>query len=132
MNPQPCLPKLEGRCALAALPTHLPSYELHLTVYPLERMSERISQADLPTPYLLHRGAALSLGEALERLGAHGFHGAQDRSEGLVYRLERAGEAPFVAKYVRPDKIDGLYLEDHSSLPAVLNTWPQARWGGMR
>jgi hypothetical protein len=30
--------------------------------------------------------------------------------EGVVYRVERKGVVDFLAKYVRPDKVDGKYL----------------------
>lgn len=40
-----------------------------------------------------------------------GFHGSKERIEGLVYRVERKGIVDFLCKYVRPDKIDGKYLE---------------------
>ncbi len=53
-----------------------------------------------------------------------GFHGALDPVEGAVWRVERnalvnpgrSGErcpvVDFLAKYVRPDKIDGCYLPE--------------------
>lgn len=37
-----------------------------------------------------------------------------DRVEGLVYRVERKGEVDFLAKWVRPDKVDGCYLPEVS------------------
>lgn len=35
-----------------------------------------------------------------------------DEPEGAVWRVERDGYFDFMAKYVRPDKVDGLYLDD--------------------
>lgn len=35
---------------------------------------------------------------------------AKDPIEGVVYRVERKGKVDFLAKYVRPDKVDGCYL----------------------
>lgn len=35
---------------------------------------------------------------------------AQEGPEGVVYRVERKGKVDFLAKWVRPDKIDGCYL----------------------
>jgi hypothetical protein len=59
----------------------------------------------------IHDGeTALSVEEALARLGPHGFHGATETIEGAVWRVEAKGKVEFLAKYVRPDKIDGKYL----------------------
>lgn len=77
---------------------------------------ERTLYAKLPWPTILHRGGAISIEEALYRLGDHGYHGAIDKAEGLVYRIERKGEVDFLAKYVRPDKIDGKYLPEKNGL----------------
>lgn len=38
-------------------------------------------------------------------------HGAIDPVEGAVWRVERKGKVDFLVKYVRPDKVDGKYLE---------------------
>ncbi len=46
---------------------------------------------------------------------------AIDSVEGVVYRVEREGKVDFLAKWVRPDKIDGKYLSEVSGLPAVWN-----------
>lgn len=37
-----------------------------------------------------------------------------DEPEGAVWRVERDGKFDFMAKYVRPDKVDGLYLDDNN------------------
>lgn len=77
---------------------------------------ERTLYAKLPWPIILHRGGAISIEEALYRLGDHGYHGAIDQAEGLVYRVERKGEVDFLAKYVRPEKVDGKYLPEKNGL----------------
>lgn len=60
-------------------------------------------------PTLLHDGAPISVEDAMA------LHDkAQwpcDRTEGVVYRVERHGVVDFLAKYVRPDKVDGCYLQ---------------------
>ena len=38
------------------------------------------------------------------------YIGPVDSIEGFVYRVERKGKVDFLAKWVRPDKVDGLYL----------------------
>lgn len=65
---------------------------------------------DIAMPRLIHRGGPISVERAMELHGA-GDHGA-DEPEGVVYRVERKGEFDFMAKWVRPDKIDGKYLPD--------------------
>jgi hypothetical protein len=47
-----------------------------------------------------------------------------DEIEGVVYRVERQGQPAFIAKYVRPDKIDGKYLPEISGQPAIWNWRP--------
>jgi hypothetical protein len=63
-------------------------------------------------PGLLHDGGACSVADAMV---LHGAHGSElwpcDQPEGVVYRVERDGKVDFLAKYVRPDKIDGKYLD---------------------
>lgn len=59
--------------------------------------------------------------EALRVLGIYGFHGATDPIEGVVYRVEREGKVDFLTKYVRPDKVDGSYLESTTGKEPVWN-----------
>jgi hypothetical protein len=49
--------------------------------------------------------------EAMWRLKEYGCHGAIDPIEGAVWRVERDGVVDFLVKWVRPDKVDGAYLE---------------------
>jgi hypothetical protein len=65
---------------------------------------------DLPTAPLLHDGGPISVDDALYALGEHGHYGATDPAEGAVWRVERQGKVDFLGKYVRPEKIDGLYM----------------------
>lgn len=60
----------------------------------------------------------VSIEEALQALGA-GRHGEVDPPEGVVWRVEREGRVDFLAKYVRPDKADGLYLPEISGRPPI-------------
>jgi hypothetical protein len=78
-------------------------------------------------PRLLHAGAeAFPMSRLLEALKDSG-HGAQDGPEGAVYRVERPVskgglQVDFLAKWVRPDKIDGCYLDtkEHPLRPTWL------------
>jgi len=53
---------------------------------------------------------AVNLENALVLLGEHGHHGAIDKAEGIIWRVEREGKVDFLCKYVRPGKVDGCYL----------------------
>lgn len=59
-------------------------------------------------PSLLHIGPPLSVEDAMAL--HHEVHWPCDEIEGVVYRVERGGKVDFLAKYVRPDKVDGKYL----------------------
>lgn len=89
----------------------------------LNAVTHWAERAGLPQPAVLHDGEALSIHIALERLGTHGRHGAVDPAEGVIYRLERGGHVTAMAKWVRHDKVDGLYLADHTGLDPVPNAW---------
>jgi hypothetical protein len=46
-----------------------------------------------------------------EAMGRLWDYGAEGGHEGVVYRVERNGRVEFLAKFVRSDKVDGLYLD---------------------
>ncbi len=73
-------------------------------------------------PMLLHEGPALSVEDAMA-LHEH-RRWLCDEPEGIVYRVERKGKVDFLAKWVRPDKVDGKYLPEISGKPAVWNWRP--------
>lgn len=79
-------------------------------------------------PHLLHFGSAISVCEIDTKLGDFGHHGALDRAEGAVWRVERAGHVVARAKFVRPGKVDGSYLPENSGQPALWN-WTEVRSG---
>lgn len=83
----------------------------------LNRVGERFF-----LPHTLHDGVALPVSAAMA------LHQEQcwpcDGIEGVVYRVERRGAVDFLAKYVRPDKVDGRYLPDVSGQPEVWNWRP--------
>ena len=78
------------------------------------------------TPRELHRGGSLSVEQAKRLLEPSG-HGALDPVEGVVWRCEREGRVEFIVKWVRPDKVDGLYLPQISGRPPVWNWRPVAK-----
>ncbi len=92
----------------------------------LRELQGKIFDSNLRIPHVIHVGNAISLQTALEKLGTHGFHGALDESEGLIYRLERANKVLMLAKYVRHGKTDGVYLSDHTGLEDVRNSFPES------
>jgi hypothetical protein len=92
----------------------------------LQKLQTKISDSSLRIPHVIHVGNAISLQTALEKLGTHGFHGALDESEGLIYRLERKIKLLMLAKYVRHGKTDGVYLSDHTGLEDVRNSFPES------
>lgn len=70
-------------------------------------------------PALVSAGDPVSVEDALAKLGQFGDHGAQESIEGAVWRVERKGIVDFLVKYVRPDKVDGKYLQGDP----ILNKW---------
>jgi hypothetical protein len=94
----------------------------------MDRVGERFT-----VPHLISEGPPLSIKAAMAALGERGFHGAQDLIEGAVWRVERneliapkrGGErrwvVDFLAKFVRRDKVDGVYLASVTGKPEVWN-----------
>ena len=97
--------------------------------------AEVLSRADgrFVLPHTIHVGGPLSIPDAMAKLGEFGAHGALDPIEGAMWRVERneiidksrGGErrwaVDFLAKYVRPEKADGCYLESVTGQPTVWN-----------
>lgn len=75
----------------------------------VQELVERVGDR-LPRPSILSMGPPVSIEDANAMLGELGRHGAVERAEGFVYRVERMGNVDFLAKYVRPEKVDGKYL----------------------
>lgn len=84
---------------------------------------ERCKAVKLTTPHVAGIGPSMSIDTAMERLGKRGWHGASETIEGAVWRVERQGKVDFLAKYVRPDKEDGCYL----NAEPLWNWRPEAR-----
>jgi hypothetical protein len=96
---------------------------------------ERVQSKGFVVANTISEGSPLSIEEAMGRLKISG-HGAVDPVEGAVWRVERyelvnknASErrrkVDYLAKYVRPDKVDGLYLPEISGKLPVFNWLPK-------
>lgn len=78
---------------------------------PFQPFVTRIAMRGFMMPNLVHVGGPLSIVDAMRKCAISG-HGALDPVEGAVWRVERKGVVDFLAKYVRPDKVDGRYLPE--------------------
>lgn len=85
-----------------------------------DELDDRIEQR-FPRPFLISEQHPIPAAEALAIAQHHNHHGAIDPIEGVVYRVERKNRVDFLAKYVRPDKVDGSFLSFVSGNPAVWN-----------
>lgn len=69
--------------------------------------------AGFPRPALLQMGEPMSIETAMEAMGEYGKHGALERTEGAVWRVERNCKVEFMAKYLRRDASHiGKYLKE--------------------
>lgn len=90
-----------------------------------DEFKERCRAAGLLTAMCVHDSAGgLPIPDAMRRLGDLGYHGAVEPIEGAVWRVEREGRVDFLAKYVRPDKRDGVYLPNLSESGKAVWNWP--------
>lgn len=88
----------------------------------IDPFMERVSSVCV-TPSVIHMGGPISVDDVLPAL-AHSAHGAIDPVEGAVWRVERRGKVDFLAKWIRSDKVDGVYLPEQSGQGAYWNWWP--------
>lgn len=91
---------------------------------PFDTLAAVCAAHEIPMPRLLHRGGPLSVEAAMALHGA-GDHGCLDEPEGAVWRVERNGQFDFMAKWVRPDKIDGKFLPEVSGTETIWNWHPR-------
>jgi len=101
---------------------------------PIDVFIQRVSEVELVTPKILHRGGSISVVQAMKLLGEYGFHGAIDRVEGCMWRIEREKHTgikgqkvrivDFLVKYVRPEKEDGIFLPELNGEEAIWNWHP--------
>lgn len=96
---------------------------------PYDEFISRIAGMNLTIPHLIHRGGAIGVEEVMKKLGKFGFHGATDAVEGAVWRVEtitkKGRKVEFLCKYVRPEKVDGIFLKGETGqLPPIYNWLP--------
>jgi len=119
--------------------THEPFVPFDLMVktvrLPWPDFKSRVIENGFTVANTIHEGSPLSISEAMERLSVSG-HGAIDPVEGAVWRVERDEQktkgiasdrirrVDFLAKFVRPDKVDGKYLPKVSGKDPVFNWKP--------
>lgn len=89
---------------------------------PRAEFIDRIDTVGLIRPAVVATGAT-SITDAMAAVEPS-HHGALDPVEGAMWRVERRGEFDFLAKFVRPDKVDGYLLPEVSGKPAVWNWLP--------
>ena len=80
----------------------------------------RVELATLQPVMYLHYGGPISVDNALALLDRFGMPTAGGSQEGVVYRCERKGKVDFLAKFVRPEKVDGCYLPNEEREPLWL------------
>ena len=78
---------------------------------PYLELLKRAYKYGFTTPKLVNYGQSISTKQVMKLLKTSG-HGAIDPVEGAVWRVERNGKVDFLCKYVRCDKIDGLYMKE--------------------
>jgi ATP-dependent RNA circularization protein (DNA/RNA ligase family) len=79
--------------------------------------TQRVYAVGLIMPKVIHIGGACSVSRALKILTQEvGTH-----AEGVVYRLEEAGKLKTIAKFVKHDKVDGLFMIDRESSEYIWN-----------
>lgn len=79
----------------------------------LDDFLNRVYVAGFAVPELIGEGPT-SIDAAMGKLADGGYYGALDPVEGAVWRVERKGQVDFLAKYVRPDKVDGSYFDNET------------------
>ena len=67
---------------------------------------------DFILPYTLSEGPPRLIEWCENAIAGLCPHGEIDPVEGVVWRCERKGKVDFLCKWVRPDKINGKYLNE--------------------
>lgn len=93
---------------------------------PQHELMSRTDKAGLVTPCLISAGDSMALDAAIRAIATPN-HGELDPVEGAVWRVERRGEFDFICKWVRPDKVDGMYLPEITGKEPVWNWQPSLR-----
>lgn len=89
--------------------------------FSFDEFSTRI-EGIFQTPHLLHMGSSLSVEQAMKLHFVNKY--PCDEPEGVIYRVERNSCVDFLAKWVRPEKIDGKHLPEISKGEEIWNWQP--------
>lgn len=92
---------------------------------PWDALVERCASGAVVTARVLSDGPPIHLDAVLPMIETSG-HGALEEVEGAVWRVERKGVFDFMAKWVRPTKVDGKYLGDISGGPEIWHWTPDS------
>ncbi len=84
---------------------------------------DRVGRYNIITPKLISYGKPIAIKDVLKRIEKSG-HGAIDKVEGAVWRVERNNKVDFLTKYVRHDKIDGKYFPQNNDGEILWNWQP--------
>lgn len=77
-----------------------------------DELCQRLDKFSFTMPLMISKYQPLSIERAMLIIDSHkNFHGSLEPTEGAVWRVERKGKVDFLCKYVRPDKVDGKYLD---------------------
>ena len=89
-----------------------------------DEITTRCRANDVEVVRVLSDGSPIQVDAVLPLIETSG-HGALESVEGAVWRVERKGVVDFLAKWVRPDKVDGKYLSDISGHPEIWHWRPE-------
>jgi len=84
------------------------------TRYPFSVFGDYALRGRWTVPHLVNVGP-ITPEKAIAIAQHDNFHNAIDPIEGVVYRVERNGRVDFLAKWVRPDKVDGKYFGEFNN-----------------
>lgn len=90
---------------------------------PWDQVESRCTD-ELPHVPVLADGGPISIPDAMVLAARSNFGEPDGGAEGVVYRVERKGKVDYLAKYVRPDKVDGRYLPELTGSDPVWNWKP--------
>jgi hypothetical protein len=78
--------------------------------YNFHEFKARIAYSGFTMAQTLNTGQPIDIESVMTMLEVSA-HGAVEPVEGAIWRVERKNELDFLCKYVRPDKVDGKYLD---------------------